>query len=493
MNIVIVGRPNVGKSSIFNRLLGKKRALVLDVPGVTRDRIVEPATFWVRAREYSVNLIDTGGLGPGQFQDEIRIQVETALTEADVVLFVMDVRAGLTSGDREVFQQIRKSGLTEKVPIIGILNKADAEHFDDEFGDFYELGLDRLMPLSAEHALGIDDLKDVIIDTFYGEDAEANGKVSSPEEEQEPVEDKEVTDEDKLPEGFEEDDEVDEEMLEEASLLPGVEATPKKPRRIPRIAIIGQPNVGKSTILNAICGEKRTIVSPIAGTTVDAIDLKINWNGHDFILIDTAGIRRKNKTEQGIEVLSVVQTRKTLERADLTFFLIDAEKGVYDQDEKIAGLIEEAGSSVIMVLNKWDTQENNDEFSQKLAEEQLREQIRFLGFAPLVFTTATKSLGLDRLFRVAEHVLTGRSLKIPTKELTNFIRDELVVHNPNSAKVYFVHQAGRNPPTFVAHVNDPRKIHFSLSRHLIKAIRGKWGFQGTPIRFHFLKSKNSNE
>jgi GTP-binding protein len=263
--------------------------------------------------------------------------------------------------------------------------------------------------------------------------------------------------------------------------------------RIPHIAIVGQPNVGKSTLLNAICGEKRTIVSPIAGTTVDPIDLKINWHGKDFVVIDTAGIRRKNKTEQGVEVLSVVQSRKTLERADLAFLIMDGETGVYDQDEKIAGLIEEMGCSVVLVLNKWDTQVNNDEFSQKLAEEEIRKKIRFLGYAPLVFTTATEGIGLERLFRVADHVLEQRSVHVSTKDLTDFIRAETEVHNPENAKFYFVHQSGRNPPTFVAHVSDPKKVHFSLSRHLVRAIRERYGFSGSPIRFHFLKTRNTGE
>jgi len=436
---------------------------VLDTPGVTRDRIVEPTEFWVHAKEYPVNLIDTGGLGPGQFEDEIRMQVQTALTDAQIVLFVMDIREGLTTGDREVWNELRKSGVTEKVPVIGVLNKADSDHFDEEMGDFYALGIEHLLTVSAEHTHGIDDLKDQIIHMVYPESMD---EVSEDEDESLP------------------------EPSEEENAVPVQEP---KVERIPHIAIIGQPNVGKSTLLNAICGEKRTIVSPIAGTTVDSIDLKIKWHGRDFLMIDTAGIRRKDKTEQGVEVLSVVQTRKTLERADLTFLIMDGERGVYDQDEKIAGLIEEAGSSVVLVLNKWDTQQNNTDFSQKLAEEEIRKKIRFLGYAPLVFTTATESLGLDRLFRVANHILENRRLKLGTKELTDFIRQEVESNNPFKAKFYYVHQSGRNPPTFVAHVNDPKKIHFSLSRHLVKAIRARWGYEGTPVRFHFLKTKNTGE
>lgn len=465
MNVVIVGRPNVGKSSLFNRLLGRKRALVLDTPGVTRDRIVEPAEFWVRARKYPVNLIDTGGLGPGQFQAEIQNQVETALSEADVVLFVMDIRAGLTPADVQVHAGLRKSGLLGNIPVVGVLNKTDHESQEEDISQFYELGLDDLLPISAEHAIGIDDLKDWIVD-HAGIEPEA-----------------ELTEQEK------------EDLLDPVKIAEREAKEQQQPEtpRIPRIAIIGQPNVGKSTMLNAICGEKRTIVSPIAGTTVDPIDLEIKWKGKDFVIVDTAGIRRKNKTEQGIEVLSVVQTRKTLESADLAFLMMDGEKGVYDQDEKIAGLIEEAGCSVILVLNKWDLQEDNDDFSQKLADEEIRKKIRFLGWAPLVFTTAIDGRGIDRLFRIAVGVLEGRRVKIPTKELTEFIREEAEVHNPHNAKFYFVHQSGRNPPTFVAHVNDPKKIDFSLSRHLIKSIRGRWGYEGTPIRFHFLKTKNTGE
>ena len=500
MNVVIVGRPNVGKSSIFNRLLGRKRSLVLDTPGVTRDRIVEPAEWWVDGVERHLNLIDTGGLGEGRFREEIAIQVRTALEEASVVLFVMDIRAGLTSGDEEVFAQLRKAGLEDMIPVIGVLNKTDHEKFEEDLHQFYKLGLDLLITVSAEHALGIDDLKDTIIHLLDDKAAEKAGETGSETESESEADEEEVafSDDAKITGGETAEDEMagfrltEEEVANLEAQEDQEEAQPK-PRRTPAIAIVGQPNVGKSTILNAICGEKRAIVSPIAGTTVDSIDTKITWHGKDYILIDTAGIRRKNKTEQGIEVLSIVQTKKTLDRADLALLMIDGEKGVYDQDEKIAGLVEEAGCSVILILNKWDTQVNNDEFSQKKAEEELRKKIRFLGFSPLLFTTATDGTGLERVYRNMENVLEQRSLRIHTREITEFIRAEMEVHNPFNAKVYFVHQAGRNPPTFVAHVNDPKKIHFSQSRHLIKAIRDRFGFTGSPIRFHFIKAKNTGE
>jgi len=474
LNVVVVGRPNVGKSSIFNRLLGRKRALVLDTPGVTRDRIIEATSWWVSAREYEVNLIDTGGLGEGHFQEEISRQVETALSDATIVLFVMDVRAGLTNADREVYRELRRSGVLEKLPVLGVVNKADHETLEDELHEFFELGFDELIPVSAEHAIGIDDLKDLIVAQTGAlpKDASLN---------------------DEAEQGLAEGGSEYEGLSAEEADAKFEEQEKKYLRRTPAIAIVGQPNVGKSTLLNAICGEKRSIVSSIAGTTVDSIDTRLNWHGRDYVLVDTAGIRRKNKTEQGIEVLSVVQTKKTLERADVALLMMDGEQGVYDQDEKIAGLIEESGTSVIMVLNKWDTQVNNDEFSQKLAEERIRKQIRFLGYAPLVFTTAKDSIGLDRLYRMIEYVLSQRTLKISTREITDFIRAELDQHNPGNAKVYFTHQAGRNPPTFVAHVSDPKKVHFSTVRHLINAIRARWGYLGSPIRFHFLKARNTGE
>jgi GTP-binding protein len=484
MNVVIVGRPNVGKSSLFNRLLGRKRSLVLDTPGVTRDRIVEPVTWWIAAKQYELNLIDTGGLGHERFKEEIAMQVQTALEEADIVLFVMDIREGLTHADEEVFNGLRRAGLRESLPVIGVLNKADNDTLEEEINQFYKFGLDHVVAVSAEHKLGIEELQEMVIELSHAEPIAVKEEIDFAE----------LTEEEAIAKA---DEEAALEMVGRGADASRPESLDEIEEnyipRTPNIAIIGQPNVGKSTMLNAICGQKRTIVSPIAGTTVDAIDTKINWRGKDFIMIDTAGIRRKNKTEQGIEVLSVVQTRKTLERADVALLLIDAEKGVYDQDEKIAGMIEEMGCSVILVLNKWDTQQNNDEFSQKAAEEMLRKQIRFLGYAPLVFTTAKDGLGLDRLFRMVEHVVEQRTVKINTREITDFIRAEILANNPFNAKFYLVHQTGRHPPTFRAHVSDPKKIHFSLARHLVKAIRAKWGFLGTPIRFHFLKAKNSSE
>lgn len=432
--VVICGRPNVGKSTLFNRLIGKRKSLVLDTPGVTRDRILEDAEWWLRAKKYTVGMIDTGGLGAGSFSQEIKKQVEIAFQNADLILFIMDYRDGLTHEDEEVLRDLSRSGLRKKIPWVGVINKVDQVDQDPEMSDFYATGIDTLCPVSAEHDLGIEELKETIVSLL-----------------------------DVLPE----------------------EAHPQDTLRIPKVAIVGQPNVGKSTLLNSICGESRSIVSDIAGTTVDAIDTPIHREGQDYIFVDTAGIRRKNKTEEGIEVLSVVQTKKALERADIAILVMDGEKGVYDQDEKIAGLIEEAGCSVVMALNKWDTQKNNPLFNQPQAEEQIRKKIRFLNYAPLIFTTAIEGQGVSRLFRIVQNVLEQRTLKLPTKELTEFVRLESETYNPKNAKFYMVSQVGRHPPSFVAKVNDPKKIDFSLERHLIKSIRKRWGYLGTPLRFHF--------
>ncbi len=505
MNVVIVGRPNVGKSSLFNRLLGRRRSLVLDTPGVTRDRIKESVEWWVYAKPVLVNLVDTGGLGHELFRHEIARQVKTALDVANVVLFVMDIRAGLTNEDRSVLQELRRSGLKDRVPLIAVLNKADSDRIEDEMiHDFYALGIEKMIAISAEHGLGIDDLKDLVVQLFEESKTEYSQEEEAEESEKLNEEEKSFFSDDDFADDESENldsrnaaDLIDSRVISEKDAEQADEKEEKEFQSytppIPSIAIVGQPNVGKSTLLNAICGEDRSIVSPVAGTTVDAIDTKVNWNGQDFLFVDTAGIRRKNKTEQGVEVLSVVQTRKALERASLAILMIDAEKGVYDQDEKIAGMIEDAGCSVIMVLNKWDTQVDNKEFSQKKAEEQLRGQIRFLGYAPLVFTTAKDGIGLDRLYRLIQVVLEQRTLKLSTREITEFIRREVEIQNPDNAKFYFVLQASRNPPTFVAHVSDPNKIHFSMTRHLVKSIRERWGYLGTPIRLLLTKAKNRSE
>ena len=265
---------------------------------------------------------------------------------------------------------------------------------------------------------------------------------------------------------------------------------PDEERRIPRIAIIGKPNAGKSTLVNAILGENRMIVSPIAGTTIDAVDSPATIDGLEVVLIDTAGIRRKSKTEQGVEVLSVVQARKALERCDVAVLVIDGDEGVTDQDEKIGGMIEEIGCGVILAINKWDLLQHRKGTTKETFAEQVRGQMAYLRYAPLMFMSAKKNQGIDNLGHLVDEINDQRRVKIATHELTEWVRRESEVHNPGNAKFYMTHQAGKNPPTFVAHVSNPEKVHFSLRRHLVNAMRARWGFMGSPVRILFLKGKS---
>jgi GTP-binding protein len=486
--IVIVGRPNVGKSTLFNRLIGRRRSLVHDEPGVTRDRIEEPAEWWVRGQSFPVQMVDTGGLGGERFADEIQKQVKLALKQADVVLFLFDSQVGLTPLDEELLLELNRSGVMTSHPVIGVVNKVDAEVHESRVMDFYSAGLDPVLTISAEHGRGIDDLQQVISEKFKEKfELSASSEVSQEEDQDFVEETQEFTEEmsDELSE--ETPSELEDEFEED---LDAAEEKASRPPRIPRIAIMGRPNVGKSTLLNAILGEDRMITSPIAGTTVDSIDSLVTLNGKQFLFVDTAGIRRKSKTEQGVEVLSVVQSRKTLEKADVALLVLDGELGISDQDEKIGGLIEEVGSSVVIVMNKWDTQRKNQGFTKELAAERIRGKMAYLKYAPIMFVSARRKEGFDDLGDLLEDILHQRSLKIPTHEFTEWLRKESTIHNPANAKFYLCHQAGRNPPTFVCHVNDPEKIHFSLKRHLVNALRERWGYMGTPIRLNFIEGKN---
>lgn len=442
--IVIVGRPNVGKSTLFNRLFGRKRALVHDMPGVTRDRLEERCEWWVKGERYFINVIDTGGLGGELFNQEIIRQVRTALENADLVLALFDGQTGYTPADREVVQQMVRSGLRDaELPILGVVNKVDADQHEEMIHDFYEAGLDSLHTVSAEHGRGIDDLKEAVIAA----------------------------------------------LTERGAITPAEKETSEE-EHVPKIAIVGRPNVGKSTFTNAVLGEDRMITSPMAGTTIDSIDSPVELSGRPFILIDTAGIRRKSKTEQGVEVLSVIQARKALERCDIALLMVDGEGGITDQDEKIAGLIEELGCAVILVVNKWDTQKRNREFSREAAVKRIHEQMAFLKWAPVMFVSAKERTGFRDLGDLAADILEQRKLKISTHEFTEWVRAESEVHNPGNVKFYMCHQSGRNPPTFVCHVSNPDKVHFSLKRHLINAIRERWGYMGNPIRLIFVEGKS---
>jgi GTP-binding protein len=460
IRLVIIGRPNVGKSTLFNRLFGRRRALVHDEPGVTRDRLEEKVDWILLNRKYSLILCDTGGMGGERFAEEIERQVVTALSSADVVLMLFDGEAGYTALDADLIQRLKIAGVHKKAKIIGVVNKVDANTHEDRINDFYVSGLDPLITISAEHARGIDELKTAILEAAgnpLGEQVKSEEELELDEAE------------------YEADEDFDEDAEDEPVA-----------RAVPAIAIVGKPNVGKSTLINALLGEERMITSPIAGTTVDSVDSVTTLNDKEYLLIDTAGIRRKNKTEQGVEVLSVVQTKKALDRADIAILLLDGEEGLADQDEKIGGLIEEVGCSVIIMMNKWDTQRHTG-FKQEDAAERIRGKMAYLRYAPILFVSAMKKQGLDDLGDLVEEILHQRKLKIPTHEFTEWVKKQATVHNPENAKFYMSHQAGRHPPTFVSHVSDPEKVHFSLRRHLVNTLREKWGFMGTPIRFIFVK------
>lgn len=443
--VAIVGRPNVGKSTLFNRLFGRKRALVHDLPGVTRDRLEEEAEWWVNKKRYKLKLIDTGGLGGETFAEDIAHQVQLALNEADLVLALFDAQSGYTPADQEVIQRMIRSGLAGRdIPIFGVVNKIDDNKHEELVHEFYESGLAPIFGVSAEHDRGMDDLQKAVV-----------------------------------------------EALEEAGKLDASPETEEEVRDLtPRIAIVGKPNVGKSTFVNAVLGQDRMIVSDVAGTTIDSIDTEVELDGKKLILIDTAGIRRKSKTEQGVEVLSVVQSRKALERCDIAILMIDAEGGSKDQDEKIGGLIEEVGCSVILCVNKWDTQRNKKGVNKDSAVEEIRRNFDYLKYAPILFTSAKEKTGFQDLAELAYDIMEQRRLKIQTREFTEWVREESEIHNPYNVKFYMSHQSGRHPPTFVCHVSDPKKVHFSLSRHLVNAMREKWGYMGSPIRLLFVQGKS---
>ncbi|MBS4176554.1 ribosome biogenesis GTPase Der [Lederbergia citrea] len=424
--VAIVGRPNVGKSTIFNRIVGERVSIVEDTPGVTRDRIYGVGD-WLT---HEFHLIDTGGIeiGDAPFLEEIRQQAEIAIEEADVIIFIVNSREGVTSADEEVAKILYRS----KKPVVLAVNKVDNPEMRAEIYDFYALGFDEPFPISGSHGLGLGDLLDEVVKNF-------------PRIEEE---------------------EIDEDII--------------------KFSLIGRPNVGKSSIVNALLGEDRVIVSDIAGTTRDAVDTPYEFDGQEYVIIDTAGMRKKGKVYESTEKYSVLRALKAIDRSDVVLVVLNGEEGIQEQDKKIAGYAHEAGRAVIIVVNKWDAVEKDEKTMNKF-EEQIREHFLFLDYAPIVFVSAKTRKRLTNLLPAIQKVSENHSLRVQSSILNEVIVDAVAM-NPTPSdkgrrlKIYYVTQVAIKPPTFVVFVNDPEIMHFSYERFLQNRIRDAFGFEGTPIR-----------
>lgn len=428
--VAIVGRPNVGKSTFFNKIVGSRISIVEDTPGVTRDRIIAEAEWTGR----NFLLIDTGGIEPESKEvipAQMRAQAEMAMDMADVILFMVDGRAGVTGPDREIAQML----IRKNKEVVLVCNKVDTAKLPDDFYDFYELGLGEPFAISSTNMLGLGDLLEAALEKV-------------PEE------------------AFEEDDEDD-----------------------IKIAIIGRPNVGKSSIVNAFLGEERVIVSDIAGTTRDSIDTPFEKDGQKYILIDTAGIRRHSKVTDDIEKFSVIRAMAAIERCDVALLVIDGTEGLAEQDKKIVGMAHEAGKGIIVVVNKWDIvpKETN---TMKHMEDEIRGGLPFMTYAPIMFTSALKGQRLVPVIDMARAVAENRVLRISTGQLNALVADAVMM-NPTPVdkgkrlKIYYATQIGVKPPLFSFSVNDRELMHFSYARYLENKIRNAYGFVGTSIKFVF--------
>lgn len=432
--VAIVGRPNVGKSTLFNRILGQRKAIVEDFPGVTRDRNYAEVTRFERP----FTLIDTGGFEPmseERILQQMREQSQLAIEEADVIVFLLDAQQGMTPSDQEVAAMLRK---VEK-PILYVVNKVDGDRQEQAAVDFYGLGIDELFCVSAEHGRGIHELTQTILER-----------------------------------------------------LPAVRMKPAD-EEITRIAVIGRPNVGKSSLVNRLLGYERVVANPVAGTTRDSVDTPFVYNRKPYLLIDTAGIRRKGKVSQKLEKFSVVHALKAIERADIVLMVVDAVEGVTEQDLNVAGYAHEQGRALILVVNKWDAIEKDNQTLGRYVEK-VRDNFKFMPYAPIVFVSALTGQRVAKIMGEVENVALEYSRKVTTGELNKFVEKAVASHPPavyhgKRLKVFYAVQVGVRPPTFVLFVNKAEGFHFSYERYLNNKIRDAFGFQGTPIRLFFRDRK----
>ena len=427
--VAIVGRPNVGKSTLFNVIAGDSIAIVKDTPGVTRDRIYADCS-WLN---YNFTLIDTGGIDPDSSDvilSQMRDQAQIAIDTADVIIFLVDVRQGLTDADGKVADMLRRS----QKPVVLCVNKVDSfKKMEADVYEFYNLGIGDPIPVSASNHQGVGDLLEAVSDHFKKDGSESD-------------------DDDR-----------------------------------PRIAIVGRPNVGKSSIVNRLVGEKRVIVSDIAGTTRDAIDTPLKRNGREYILIDTAGLRRKSKIHEDLERYSIIRTVTAVERADVVVMVIDAAEGVAEQDAKIAGIAHERGKGVIIAVNKWDAVEKDDKTIYKMTEK-IKQTLAYMPYAEFVFISAKTGQRLDKLFELIDMIIENQSMRIATGVLNEILAEAVAMQQPPSdkgrrLKIFYMTQISVKPPTFVVFVNDKKLMHYSYTRYIENQIRNAFGFRGTPLRF----------
>lgn len=428
--VAIVGRPNVGKSTLFNRLTGGRTAVVADHPGVTRDRLYRDVE-WNRC---TFTLIDTGGLflEDPEFGEHVRAQVQKAIEEADLIIFVVDGRVGPTTEEEEIARLLRREG---KETVLAV-NKVDHFKNSQVVYDFLALGLGEPVPISALHGLNVDELLDRVVALFphaaYEDLEEGEGR---------------------------------------------------------RVAVVGRPNVGKSSLVNALLKEDRVIVSEVPGTTRDAIDTFLKKDDRTYIIVDTSGIRRRSRVAPGVERFSVIRSLKSINRADVILFVLDATQGVVEQDKKIGGYLEEAGKGLIIIINKWDLiKKDRDEVKQY--DLLIRSELDFLFYAPILYVSALTGKGVDRILDVVDYVAAEREKRIGTGNLNNWLSEAVYLNPPPSSKgeelkIYYAVQAGVKPPVFVFFVNNPELVHFSYRRYLEHQLRKTYGFEGTPVRLVF--------